>query len=410
MTPEEYIARVEALGREASGSCWGSNWREYLENIYVKDGELQIRTECTHTDCKTCVPCKRCGKLYDSTIKFSRHGSAGDFENWPEVYIAEVLHEPWYNSEIIRDRPYSLDLLEPGALVMIEEDIVNGLNTLLAKYPNLIAWVSMEPIYYACLARMPRLIALLTDWMERRNTFFTPSGEYGWMSRSGENYTDWDIWGGIRLDLPPIARDGEHNIPNFLIHADFRTGDINLAHGIRYVLEKTNEPHTLAPIYARALASNTKFWQSLECASMNNYETLSKFIACISHWKKADGTVVTIKPDRWGGSTPMTDSEHPTQLVWHTLKTRCLFCVLDTHEGHTEYCSTCLPTVPIEPIAKTPYECVIAGAAAIRRRRLRGVFRCAAILVGKARQLHYMPPCGQYYLEAKAHFEANVSV
>lgn len=214
-----------------------------------------------------------------------------------------------------------------------------------------------------------------------------------------------------RLDLPPIVRDGPHNIPVYLSRMDFQGSSINLAHGVEYILEKvksTQDPYKLASIYARAFASNAKFWQTLECSSMNNYRVLSSFIACISHCEKQDGKVITTKPDRWVGSTPFVQEE-PKRLIWHTLKTRCYMCVLDTHEGHSRYCGLCLPTEPTEPTPKTPYECVIAEAINIRRRRLRGVLRCAAILVGKARQIHYMPPFGQYYLEAKQRFETNVA-
>jgi hypothetical protein len=289
---------------------------------------------------------------------------------------------------------------------MTEEEILAGLKAVLEKYPNIIAWISMEPLYYACLARMPSVIALLTQWMERRNSFFTPAGEYAWMARAGMNYTDSDLAIGLRLDLPPIAREGEHNIPYYLVNKDFEAGDINLAHAIHSILMLKETPAEFVGIYARALASNTKMWQSIECASMNNYPILSNFIRCISHCVKKDETKITITPQRWAGNTPVVH-ELPARLVWHTLGTRCSLCVLDTHEGHTQYCDTCLPATPVDPVPKSPYETAIAEAAAIRRRRLRGILRCAAILVGKARLIHFVPPFGQKYLEAKARFEAN---
>lgn len=395
MNATKYVETLEKLGKESSSNCYAGVWRECLESLHTPDGTRLVDTECCHTDCKTCIPCEQCGCKYDPSFKFSRHGPSANYEKWSEVYIAKNLHVPWYSSTVIKHTPYQIELLEPDAMVMIEDDIIDGLYALQTKYPNVVAWLTMEPLQYACLARMPKLVSLLTDWMERRNSFFTPSGEYAWMAGTNDSSKHYEF--ETRLDLPPIAHDGPHNIPAYLSRMDFLGSSINLAHGVEYILEKvksTQDPYMLSSIYARAFASNTKFWQTLECSSMNNYRVLSSFIACISHYEKQDGRVITTKPDRWGGSTPFVQEE-PKRLVWHTLKTRCSLCILDTHEGHTGYCGSCLHAVPTEPIAKSPYECVIAEAVAIRRRRLRGVLRCAAILVGKARQLHYMPPVWQ---------------
>jgi len=403
MTPEEYIEAVENYAREDSKDCF-HRWREELQDINISTEESRApdRCECFYNNDKTCtkcIQCTRCTLRYNPNQVNSIHSSAGDYETLPEVYLASNLVKPWYDHKVIKYFPYGHDLIKDNRKVMkmTETEILDGLLAIERKYPNIVAWITYKTLYTAIIARMPSVIAFVTNWMERREQYFTPSGLYHRFS--SEYNVDYTNEYEIRLDLPLIALDGINNLPRYLSGKDSSARSINTNHAISDWVEKNEVSEELINLLGRALASNAHQWQSMTCCAMNGYNVLKDFLGHISHAIDANGKQRDIYYSLWGGSTPTINN--PKKIIWHTHRTRCYMCTLDTHKGHTKYCSQCIPAVITEPLAVKPYECIIAHAIAVRRRKFSGVLRCATILLGRARMMHFRPGVGSYFKEAE---------
>lgn len=412
MTSEAYIQAVESFAQEASKDCFHS-WREELQNIDVPMYCVRKpdRCECFRTSnvaCGKCIQCKRCTIQYiPEEPDNSMHSSAGDYEAYPEVYLASVLTKPWFDPVIVRHIPYMHDLISKNrkAMKMTESEILEGLYAIQRKYPNIVAWTHFNTLYIAIIARMPLVIALLTDWMERRGQYFTPAGVYA--SFSCEYKTEYEKEWMLRMDLPMIARDGPYNLPRYLQAQDWSACTINANHAIRDWVEKNPVSHDILETLGRACASNAHQWQTMCCSAMNGYDVLKDFLGHVAHGIDSSGKRIDIYYTLYGGETPCIT--YPTKITWHTTRTRCSMCFLDTHADHHKYCRKCISSTITEPLAVKPYECIIAHAVAVRRRKFRGVLRCASILLGKARMIHYKPGVGAYYMEGLQRWtEANI--
>ena len=331
-------------------------------------------------------------------------GSAGDYEVLPEVYLATCMTVPWTDKTIM----YMRDLLEPGAMKMTEDEILAGIDALLERYPRVAAWITFKTIYIACLARMPNLIARVTELMERRNRWFSPGGEFEHFSY---DHTFYDSYGLChrRLDLPEISQIGPYNIHRYLKYKDSCDVTINLNQSLRDWVTENKCDNTLYEVLGHALACNVRMWQEMECGSMNRYVVEKKFIACLSHCITPTKVKHTLDYEY---TTPMTNDSSST-IIWHTRATRCGYCPTQSKCTHAKLwedrdCTMCLPDTPISALATSPYECVVASAVNIRRRRLRGVFYCAIVLLGKAKAMHYRPEIGSAFHAAKQDFYACV--
>jgi hypothetical protein len=421
MHPTQYVAIVIVAAKVTASDC-SNDWRRNLEQTVHGPYRYVNARSCTcvggELEC-SCIICERCTirlagleaimggsgtkriKTYNPSRLNTRHGPAGDYERLQAVYLASAMVMPWTAFHM----PFWHDLLTEGAMNMTENDILAGVTALLEAYPRVAAWITFRPLYLACLARMPRLIACMTELMERRNGWFSPAGEFATYSHDMDAAYEWP---SKRLDFPAIARRGPHNIPRYLFEADCSASTINLNHAIQDWVEKLGHSDVaLYNILGRALASNVRQWQSMECSSMNGSPVVTTFLACISHCVTG-GTVRHGLEEEY--CTPMY-TETPDKLIWHTRATRCAYCPLASvcpqgaTQWHNTSCRQCLPDICVVlPVAATPYECVVATAVTVRRRRLRGVFYCAMVLIGKARVIHYRPGVGAAFRAAMTDF------
>jgi hypothetical protein len=424
-----YIEELEVSAKDLASKCFSgeTTWRDHLQDLYTPFGKKKARDRCDCWNkpaaCGKCVPCTRCGMRYDPLDTLSIHGSAGDYENFPEIYIAKVLHKPWYDHTKIQYRPYMHDLIGKDAngrssvMLMTEDEILAGLAAVLERWPRIIGCVHYLSLYVAIIARMPRVISVLTDWMERRNWWYTPSGDFAKLSRVYEPYTcPYEL---TRLDWPRVIREGPHNPPVYFQSSDWSESTMNTCHAIEDWVQGRRDgsgvdTQTLH-ILGRALAANDGQWEAICCASMNGYQVIKPFVGCISHCiEVSDSTGETIQrdvtpnPNRWLNNASTTTSSN-AKIIWHTIRSRCAYCVTETHsDHHPEYCAKCIPAAITERVPIEPYEIVIAHAVTVRRRRFRGLLWCAAVLAGRARLMHFRPGVGKYFKEGSERFYRGV--
>jgi hypothetical protein len=294
-------------------------------------------------------------------------------------------------------------------MLMIEDEILAGVAALLEKYPRVAAWISMKPLRIALLARMQRLIPIITNLLERRLLWFLPGAPFEEFSETitEKELSYWNLH--QRLDLPPSSLVGSHNIPLFLRQQDYSSSTININHAVRDWVDNLPKPDsTLFEMLGRALACNAVQMREMECCSMNGYPVLSKFIVCISHCETKDGHMRHILREHY--ETPFIGRDSTKLITYHTLLTRCKHCPVaskcDHRELYGDTCYNCIPDIPVAQLPMKPYECVIANVVTLRRRRLRGVFYCTGLLLGKARQIRYRPGIGSAFKAAMADFYA----
>lgn len=407
MNKDTYISTVENLAQKIANRCGCANsWREELQNLNTPFGDQKASDRCicwsNPQKCGKCVICKRCGFRYDPEQQLSVHSSAGDYESLPEVYLASVLEIPWYTCN---HTPYMYTLIENNrkCMNMTENEIYEGLIAIVEKYPRILAWIHFKTLYIAFIARLPKVIILLTEWMEKRDQWFTPTGVFNWLSRE---FPKNDYTYTIRCDTPHVAREGAHNTPTYLNKQDWTASTINLNHSVEAWVNKENISIELLQHLGRALACNGEQFATMCCGSMNEYTTLKSFIGCISHCitntSKHDLYPTTNHFSRYN---LIHSYDRIKKVIYHTIRSRCKFCVLDTHPEHNDYYCNCIPSIITETIPTNNYEYVIAHAVKVRRRKFRGIFWCASVLAGKIRHLHYRPGIGMYFKQAKSDWE-----
>jgi len=313
----------------------------------------------------------------------------------------------WINHDKIKYQPYWKELLEPGAMQMTEDEIISGITALEAKYPDIKAWITFECLYIAVLSRNQRLIQLLTNWFEHRQMYFTREGKF---HNYSETYPDnWNIQYSVRQDRPALALCGDYNLPVYLHRMDWESSSPNFCHVIQDWISNDWSP-AIEDLLARALAVNPIQWASVECCSMNDYPEISKFVNCISHTIYKNGDTVSYFRRCGLAPTPICDGEKVEKIVWHTGRTRCKMCPLreNCNNEHHDFSNCCIPENITEPLAMTPYECVLAHAVKIRRQRLRGVLRCTSILAGKMLHSRWRPGTGRHFKSAQSRWNFEV--
>jgi hypothetical protein len=381
MTPEQYIHETEQIAMHKSKDCW-NYIREYIAD---KDAPATTREQQI---------CLKCNMPFVPT-PYSIHGTAGDYENYPEMYLATYLSELWYSKEKYPNTVYKYDLIGENKkyMKMSESEIYDGLVAIEAKYPKIRAFVTYNLLYVAIVSRLPRVIRLVTEWLEQRNRWFTPGAPFEHMSETIHEPSHYK-WSGRYLDSPHVAEEGPHNIPSFLTRNDFIASSTNTditienwVNGLPYPTPWTDET---IEILARALAVNSQQWKTIECSSMHPYPVMTKFVGCICHCILNDTTRIDVLPGMHFMNTPVAYDYN--KIVWHTIRSRC---------------SLCIHPHPPESIPTTPYEKVVSRAVNIRRNRLRGVLWCAAVLVGRARHNHYRPGTGRWFQDAQTQFYSN---
>ena len=411
MKPEDYILAVEETARKQSIECWSNDWRNFLADLHTPFGAIRYPDRCINErcsqiyTCSQCIPCSRCGQRWQpDTQPRSIHGPMGDYDKMPEVYIANCLTIPWYDYEKISHTPSICDMIWIGndrdkcKGLISEQEILDGLVAIHKKWPRIVAWINYKTLYVAVIGRLRRVIPLLTEWMERRMSWFTPGSPFHLFTR---NYTRMEsicAHERIRLDAPPLAREGSCNLPVYLNTLDCMQTTINTEHAVEKWL-KTECDEELLNLLSRAWASNSRHWTGIECASMNNYEGPARIVQCIAH---ISGENIFSIQNCYRYITRFVDST--AHVVWHTKRSRCSQCEPLINNTHYFTDGTSLDENIIEPIPTTGYECVLARAATIRRHRLRGVFWCAMKLLGKVRMIHFKPVVGIYFKAAQLRF------
>lgn len=407
MKPEEYIEAIENIARLQAEKCSFTNvWREELE--YLDYPSHLPRNRKKEIDPTKCIKCSRCNKLYDPTDERSIHGPAGDYEKNPEVYIAEYLSSPWFD---IENNPYPhgeiLIRNNRAAMLMTEDEIIEGLKAVVKKWPNIRAWVRVKTIYHAISTRFPRVVALLTDWMERRGNWFIITGPYNWLMKEHNPELCWNT----PLDEPWFIQTSS----SYLIRADWNDSWMNFAHALDLWATTPTFSQDMIDILGRALASNSTQWKQIECASLYKYRAITKMLGTIIHYITQSDDIITKFSDFTIASRnniKMKD-EPMSKRICHTIRSRCQYCkhiIKDEDENFGFHSLTnYIPSNSIEPLPMSNYECVLSKAIAIRRRRLRGMIYCIAKLVGKARLLHFRPGIGLYYKEGLARWNKAIS-
>jgi hypothetical protein len=389
MTPAEYLAALEHCSKIYAAKC-DNSWRQYLAGYgYNSHDGCQCETKL---ECVERVECARRCRRFCKTSTKSIHSSLGDYESHIAVYLAANLHIPWYTltNDTGYHKLYPYDIYEKAYTThMTEAEAYAGLVYVESQQPDIKTWLHYGTLYAAVLLRWPTVIALLTDWMERRQSYFTPAGVFARYAKTHEsNYDTW--YGKIRTDTPKNARAGPHNIPDYLAYRDRTESTINLNKSVEYWIRDIApiSPDFIASI-GRTLACNVIKWEGEECESFHR-SCYNRVLRIVAHYRNGDSNGSS-NGNKWNTMTYNNgDTVDGDEVIWHTKRTRCTHCVAVTDV--------------VEVPELTEYEKVLTYAVDLRRRRLRGVFFCAMRLLGKVRAMHYRPGIGMYYKEALADF------
>jgi hypothetical protein len=328
---------------------------------------------------------------------YATHGPKGDFENFPEVYIADVFFKPWFSR-----LPGGPALIGPydfkhgmSKLMISEDEALAGLDALEAEFPLMRAWITLYPIHIVLYARWLRMAARLGDWMSRRSLYFTAGGPYCEMAQTLTRNTiqNTHLYGqGNRLDRPIEAMEGEWNLPYFLHIRDAFCVSVGTTNPDSYITAWLGElPTGALSEYIETLgqiwAANTRHWAMLEGECFYYYAPRNA-IGRVAH--TYDGQRIT-ELKYWHNYSKNAQ-------IWHSERTSsgCRLCKSRQYVNDTVGRNW--------PLGR--YEKVLAHADKVRRRRLWGVFFCAARLFPKARAVHYIPGIGSAYKEAATRFHA----
>lgn len=323
------------------------------------------------------------------------HGSKGDYDKFPDVYIADSFYKPWYKQKtgyaIVL--PYDFEH-RASEMCMTEELALAGLDALEIEFPHMKAWITLYPIHVALYMRWTRMASRLATWMTQRMMYFTPGGVYADMAQtlSRDDILKTPLYhNNGEFDRPLEALEGECNLPYFLHVRDaYYTGigvsnpDLFISHIMRDVsgVELDNLVEVLGYIWA----SNSRHWCMIEGESFYN-ESVRRVLLRVAHG--VNGSVIT-RINHWQRFERRCYS-------WHSTRTQCRLCPAQP--------SQMMFRVGMEP---SPYTRVLLCADLLRRRRLWGVLFCAARLVPKARAVRFVPGIGSEYKEAAVRFAINM--
>lgn len=331
------------------------------------------------------------------------HTSKGDYDKFPDVYIADSFYKPWYKQKtgyaIVL--PYDFEH-HASEQCMTEELALAGLDALEVEFPHMKAWITLYPLHVALYMGWMCIAARLGTWMTRRMMYFTPGGVYADMAQT---LTRDDILktalyhNNGEFDRPLEALEGDWNLPYFLhvrdayyIGIGVSNPDLFISHIMRDMsgVELDNLIEVLGYIWA----SNSRHWCMIEGESFYN-ESVRRVLLRVAHG--VNGSVIT-RINHWQRFERRCYS-------WHSTRTQCRLC----RAGLTLHANTHPSRMMLKfGMESSPYMRVLMYADLLRRRRLWGVLFCAARLVPKARAVRYIPGIGSAYKEAAARFALNI--
>jgi len=404
MTPEQYIETVHQIAHKNSKICGiyacGTRWRQYLSGLYntpdrctcrINDGFINYdqkydqKVKC----CDKCIKCTKCGIPWCPTEHVnSIHSSVGDYDVYRAPHLAEVAHLPWTIQMKYDD--YSDELQKPAVVLMTEEEAIAGLKALISIEPHVAAWIGLRALRRTIMLNWLCATAYITDLLERRPGWFAPAGECAKWAENGipNNHLLQ------RIDTPIAAEIGPFVMPYYIRGDDNSASTINIDTAIEMWLttvSDNSERELLIETCARALACTAAQWAVEECEAFHQQEQAA-ILQLVVHSKHT-------ATDEWITGLHRSYFLHNPFVIWHSRETKCAICKNNKNSNSIKDCT--------DVIQKdlSPYERVLLRARNIRRDRLRGVFKCAAILLRKVRAIHYLPDIGQFYFDAKIRFE-----
>jgi hypothetical protein len=391
----QYVERVKKLAQDESQSC------HHPFRVQLSQGHPDtctcIQSGYERNTCGACVKCRICHTQWkpESMTAHATHGPKGDYEKFPDVYIADVFFKPWFTRQ-----PGGTALIGPydfkhgcAKLVMTEDESLAGLDALEAEFPLMRAWIGLYPIHIALYARWIRMASRLGEWMSRRSLYFTAGGPYCEMSQTLTRYdinSTYLYCQGNRVDKPIEALEGSWNLPYFLHVRDAFCVSVGLTNPDMYITTWLGELPTGAvreftELFGRIWASNTRHWAMLEGECFYYYAPRN-VLGRVAH--TYDGQRIT-QLKHWHNYDMRARSSHSVRT-----SSGCGLC-RSAGTGVGDSGRDWPPGI---------YERVLAYADRVRRRRLWGVLFCAARLLPKARAVRYVPGIGSAYKKAAAEF------
>lgn len=403
-----YVNTVEELGRSAAEPC-NNSFRRFLsirQLMHYKDPRLS-RCYGDPNECKTwlnirstfspsgnrcfcgdCMKCKKCDTLIFWSAKQtpnSIHSNVGNYEFWPEAYIANELHKPWFILKYPTNyaAPSPSDFM-PGLYteLMTEQEALNGFDELVEKYPNIKVWIPLSTLHIAIYMKWNRMARKIAECIERRMESFTPSGPYYHLSESWTRDHIVHCYDKMRE-----AREGDINYPKYIYGRDeeyIRRSFTNPCMFMKQCIESAlpDTKKELIELYGYIWSVSSAYWAYLEKESFYN-DSIRHIFCTVLHANETTQMRIT---RHWPNTTKLPNDD----ILQHTSRTRCRRCNHVTLQQ------------PGEPV--TEYHHVLAYAYQLRQRRFWGVLFCAARLIAKARAVHFVPGIGSAYKLAAAEF------
>lgn len=394
-----YVAEVKECARKTSQFC------SHPLRIQLSAGHTVscpcIQSGYERNTCGQCITCPRCLVQWQpESMTHAPHGNKGNYENFPEIYIADVFYKPWYKQKTGYAIVLPYDFEHNASEQCMTEDVaLAGLDILEAEFPHMKAWITLYPVHVALYLRWMRMAARLGTWMTRRMMYFTPGGTFASMAQSltHDDITTTSLYHNRgEFDRPVEALEGDWNLPYFLhVRDSYYIGlgvsnpDLFISHVMRNM--SGTELENFVESFGYIWASNSRHWCMVEGESFYN-ESVRRVLQRVAHGP--NGSVIT-RINHWQRFERRCYS-------WHSTRTQCRLCrVGSAPHGNTQPAQMML-RVGLEA---SPYTRVLAYADLLRRRRLWGVVFCAARLFPKARAVRFVPGIGSAYKEAAMRFE-----
>lgn len=394
-TPEEYYESVYNSAIELANKC-NNSWRNHNSQQYSYQQIIQSNKS------KKCNKCNMTCYIIDNDFN-NIHSNFGDFENHKEVYLAEKLLQPiikMNNKDII----ITYHDINKSKITITEQEVIDAIEYIIELFPNIKAWITLKHLQYALCLEWFELLNYLLEIIEKRNLYFTPSGFYYNFSKNYENIFRRRNYGQfipLYHNIPIEHTEGEYNIPLYLKWEDNYASTINNDTTIRYILDKYSKVINYNRIYnlCKRFSANTQQWLIHECESFHRNEQC-KVIRMLVHKIENENTKKKL--------------HEPYDYIWHTELTNCKLCNDSKIETIYSTDSTNLDNYLLytdmkltKYDVKNKYEMFIYDTMMLRRKRLRGILYCAAVLVGKARLIKFLPGVGSKYFEAMRNFEES---
>ena len=279
-----------------------------------------------------------------------------NYENFKEVYIANTFFKVW-------------DILD-------EKTALEYFQLLLKIFPDMKAWITLEPINKIIKKGWTNMIILLIDTLEKRQLYFTPSGIYNRYSKTfiiNHNYKEESL-----ISTPNISYIGKYNIPTFILRKDWEN--------CIYEFNNINND-----ILIKLYTNSVKQWNDLETKSFY-YKEINDVLKIVVHYNnKSFG--FDINDEIYSSK----DYDKSLNIIWHSKYTKCSKCPkefikIEEYEYKKEIINSFFWCIPYKTykLIKTPinhnynnFQLIINEARKLRKRRLQGIFFCGMKLLGK---------------------------